>query len=685
MSKFRGTDILLVLRGLKAVSRAVTNVTEAELKEAWSFSSSSRPRLHNLFVKPYNPENISKDVKEAVGRSLAVVEGLKEYSIIAAQQLIKTNFNATKSFKQTSQVEQEFLDPNFQQGIDFESPQNGVGSPLQSVIDTTFKGPDISNSPTSDPSFKINNENELSNPNTSGTMKDSSSDSVSASSNFKSPVMFQKSSTKSHSHPKVEQKSGNQSDSVKPAVPIPPVARKNRVSKLSETSHEVAVPSSRIGRIVSYGGLAAGLGMGALAEISRRTFGMNEAKALEQNTTAILDSNPFLTDANAERIVKTLCKVRGAALKLGQMLSMQDNTLINPQLQKIFERVRQSADFMPVRQMESVLIKELGPDWRSKFNDFQEKPFAAASIGQVHSATLPDGREVAIKIQYPGVAKGIESDINNLVTVMNMWNILPKGMYLEEFIRVAKLELSWEVDYVREAECTKRFASLIKDMPYYKVPEIIDELCTKEIFTSEFVEGISMEECMKLDQETRNHVAEKILSLCLVEVFQFRFMQTDPNWANFMYNPVTREVILIDFGASREYSKEFVDNYIRVIEGAARGDRQQVLEYSQVVGFLTGYESKVMKEAHVEAVMVLGEAFRHNEPFDFGAQDTTRRIQKLIPVMLSHRLCPPPEETYSLHRKMSGAFLLCTKLGAKINCKAFFDNIIGNYRATLSQ
>lgn len=81
------------------------------------------------------------------------------------------------------------------------------------------------------------------------------------------------------------------------------------------------------------------------------------------------------------RIVKTLCKVRGAALKLGQMLSMQDNALINPQLQKIFERVRQSADFMPVRQMESVLIEELGPDWRSKLKDFQEKPFAAASIG----------------------------------------------------------------------------------------------------------------------------------------------------------------------------------------------------------------------------------------------------------------------------------------------------------------
>lgn len=137
-------------------------------------------------------------------------------------------------------------------------------------------------------------------------------------------------------------------------------------------------------------------------------------------------------------------------------------------------------------------------------------------------------------------------------------------MYVEEFVTVAKRELSWEVDYVREAECTKKFAELLKDMPHFKVPEVIgkflkkcvfpllvyycligfyaDELCTGQIFTSEFVEGISMEQCMELDQETRNFIAEKILSLCLMEVFQFRFMQTDPNWANFMYNPMTRQV-----------------------------------------------------------------------------------------------------------------------------------------------
>ncbi|XP_075439802.1 atypical kinase COQ8A, mitochondrial-like [Ascaphus truei] len=115
-----------------------------------------------------------------------------------------------------------------------------------------------------------------------------------------------------------------------------------------------------------------------------------------------MDTSPFLSEANAERIVRTLCKVRGAALKLGQMLSIQDDAFINPQLQKVFERVRQSADFMPIKQMMKTLNGDLGPNWREKLDFFEERPFAAASIGQVHLARLKDGREVAMKIQVGG-------------------------------------------------------------------------------------------------------------------------------------------------------------------------------------------------------------------------------------------------------------------------------------------
>ncbi|KPP63872.1 hypothetical protein Z043_117829, partial [Scleropages formosus] len=171
---------------------------------------------------------------------------------------------------------------------------------------------------------------------------------------------------------------------------------------------------------------------------------------------AVLDS-PFLSEANVERIVRTLCKVRGAALKLGQMLSIQDDAFINPQLAKIFERVRQSADFMPMKQMMKTINNDLGPDWRGKLEFFEERPFAAASIGQVHLARMKDGREVAMKIQYPGVAQSISSDVNNLMTVLSMSNALPEGLFPEHLIEVMSRELALECDYIREAQCAKKF------------------------------------------------------------------------------------------------------------------------------------------------------------------------------------------------------------------------------------
>jgi len=639
MAKCRGYDVLTTLRGLNSVSKAAANITEAELKEAWK-SSSVLSGLKSMTSNCVGPE-LSQRVSDVAGRSFAVAKSVEQFSIVAAQQLVRTNFGTIQNYSSKSN-EELFIDTST-------SESNNSLNKRDDPSTMIFDAKDIASEPSS--AMKT-----TSNPN---KMSTSSAHSPLLKREFHTSAMFWRNETEGS-----------------PIIPAP-IATKKR-SKLGQMSREIKVPSSRVSRLVSYGGLAAGLGMGTLAELTRRTLGMNADKKTGENT-AILDGSPFLTAANAERIVNTLCEVRGAALKLGQMLSIQDNSLINPQLLKIFERVRESADFMPVQQMKTVLVQELGPQWRSKLSDFQEKPFAAASIGQVHLGTLNDGREIAMKIQYPGVAEGIDSDINNLVAIMKVWNILPPGMYMDEFIKVAKRELGWEVDYIREAESTRRFKTLLQDMPQYKVPSVIDELCSKQIFTTEFVEGISMEEVMKLDQETRNHVASQILFLCLSEVFEFRFMQTDPNWANFMYNPATRQIVLLDFGASREYSKEFVDKYIKVIQGAAEGDHKQVLDYSVQLGFLTGYESKAMQEAHVDAVMILGEAFRCNGPFDFGAQDTTRRIQSLIPVMVSQRLSPPPEESYSLHRKMSGAFLLCAKLGAKVECRSHFDDIVLRY------
>uniref|UniRef100_A0A0R3RTX2 ABC1 domain-containing protein n=1 Tax=Elaeophora elaphi TaxID=1147741 RepID=A0A0R3RTX2_9BILA len=456
------------------------------------------------------------------------------------------------------------------------------------------------------------------------------------------------------------------------------------VESLNTKNRERKVPSSRIARFAQFGQLGVGLIMGAAAEVSKRTLGFKPANVLVDTSIASVTGNPFLTEANAEKIVRTLCRVRGAALKLGQMLSIQDSDLISPTLLKIFERVRHSADFMPLWQVHRQMCDSFGDNWRNKFERFEDIPFAAASIGQVHQAWLPSGEKVALKIQYPGVSAGIDSDIDNLVTILSYGNFFPKGLYLDNFATVARKELKLECDYKREARAMKEFQRLLADDEHFYVPKVFDDLSTTHVLTTEYMEGVPVDKCMDEPQEVRNYIASKFIELCLREIFVWRFMQTDPNWSNFYLgkHPTASSprLILLDFGASRSYPKKFVDQYMSIIRAAYDNDKNKMLEYSRKIGFLSGYESKVMEDAHCESISILGETLASTAPYDFSKQNVTRRIHTLIPVMLKHRLVSPPDEIYSLHRKLSGSFLLASKLKATVACGALYEQIYEEYK-----
>ncbi|KAI0041678.1 ABC1-domain-containing protein [Auriscalpium vulgare] len=447
------------------------------------------------------------------------------------------------------------------------------------------------------------------------------------------------------------------------------------------------VPSSRIGRLFHYGGLAASLGYGAASELLRRSTSSSDPSSQ--------GSSLMMTEANLTRLVNKLTQMRGAALKLGQFLSIQDTHVLPPELERVFRRVQDSAHYMPNWQMEEVMISSLGPSWRDSFAEFTPVPFAAASIGQVHHAVLaacasPCGKEapVAVKIQFPNIHQSVESDLGYLKALLTAGRLLPRGLFLEKTLAVMKEELADECDYTREASFLRTFgdATHLGGDARFKVPWVWTG-STNRVLVMERVDGVSVgEDVIKsLSQDDRDDIATRIVELCLKELFVFRKMQTDPNWTNFLWNVSTRQIELVDFGATRAYSHEFIDNWLRLLQAAASSDREACREWSLKLGYLTGEESELMLEAHITSMQLLAAPFRPGtpQPFAFGPGSSwaqiTADIRAQIPVMLQHRLTPPPQETYSLNRKLSGAFLLASRLDARVDCKDVWDKIVAKY------
>ncbi|WFC94203.1 hypothetical protein MBRA1_000836 [Malassezia brasiliensis] len=447
------------------------------------------------------------------------------------------------------------------------------------------------------------------------------------------------------------------------------------------------VPSSRLGRLLHYGSLGAGLAWGSAGEYLRRATGPSDASGR---------ASPFLSEANVNRLVDKLSTMRGAALKLGQFLSIQDSHMLPPQIEQVMLRVQNSAHYMPAWQLDRVMRTELGDDWRASFASFDERPFAAASIGQVHNAVLADpfpaqpdmaGRRVAVKVQFPGVADSISSDLANIKWLLMASSLLPKGLFLENSVRVLKKELEEECDYTREAEMGRRFRAHVEagggapDALRLEVPRVIDSLCTPRVLTTEFMRGRPLTKVMQLDSATRDRIGLTVMDLSLRELFEWRLMQTDPNWTNFLYSERNQSLQLIDFGATRPYTREFMDAWISLLRAAVAGDREACEAWSIAIGYLNGKEPETMRKAHVDSMVALGEPFRATapQPFPFANQTITDEVRAQIPVMLRERLRPPPPETYSLNRKLSGAFLLCARLGAHVDCRALFERITNAY------
>lgn len=434
---------------------------------------------------------------------------------------------------------------------------------------------------------------------------------------------------------------------------------------MADDPRERAVPSGRLARLGVFGRMAGGVAGGMVAEGARRLADGQRPRI----------GDLLLTPANVTRVADQLSHLRGAAMKLGQMISMDAGDILPPEFTQILSRLRSGANHMPPQQLQTVLAREWGKDWRTRFARFGASPVAAASIGQVHRATTRDGRDLAIKVQYPGVKDSIDADIDNVATLLRISGLLPRELDIAPLLGEAKRQLHEEADYRREGAQMTRFGQLLTDDAAFIVPALDPEFTTDNVLAMTFVEGVPVETLVDADQDMRDRVMHALIGLVLRELFVFGLMQTDPNFANYRYQPDTGKIVLLDFGATRDVSAATARGYRQLLMAGLDGNRDAVREGAVAFGFL-GEAAVTRHRPLVDRLIdvILAEMTRPGA-FDFGDRGFVGVLREQGVELAADRATwhLPPIDTLFVQRKISGTALLAARLKARVDVRTMID------------
>lgn len=430
------------------------------------------------------------------------------------------------------------------------------------------------------------------------------------------------------------------------------------------------IPKGRLSRLTKMGQLVGGVAGNILAQGSKELI-----KGKKPNSKKLL-----LTPQNAKRLADHLAQLRGAAMKVGQLLSMDTGDLIPEELSIILSRLRSEAKSMPLNQLVEQLEQAWGESWENQFQQFSFYPVAAASIGQVHEAHTLDGRHLALKIQYPGIKTSIDSDVDNLASLLKLSRLIPKSVNLKPILEEAKEQLHAEADYEYEAECLNLYSGYLAQDERFTIPKVHAELSCESILTMDFVEGVPIESREHSSQEERNFIMTALFELLFKEIFIFKLVQTDPNFANYQFNPKMQKVVLLDFGATRHYSDTISNGYLKLMRGAQNNEFEQIEKAAEQIGFFNEGIFPEQKAAVIELFQQACEPLKFDGNYDFVKSDLAKRIKdKGIALSMEKDYWhTPPADALFFHRKLGGLYLLANKLKAKVNISAIFKQVTDN-------
>jgi predicted unusual protein kinase regulating ubiquinone biosynthesis (AarF/ABC1/UbiB family) len=439
----------------------------------------------------------------------------------------------------------------------------------------------------------------------------------------------------------------------------------NKPKPASTTS---AVPSGRLSRFARMTKIAAGVASGMVVEGVRQIKDGNRPNV----------SDLLLTPGNAKRITDELANLRGAAMKLGQMLSMDSGDMMPGDLAEVFSRLRSNAQTMPWGQLNTVLTKAYGKKWADRFRDFEYTPMAAASIGQVHRALTLDGQDIALKVQYPGIRKSINADVENVATLLRMSGQIPGGFNIKPLLAGAKRQLHDEANYLTEAKFLKQFGDALARDERFVVPLLYEDLTTDSVLAMSHVSGDPIEDVALLPQEERDRVVLALVELMLHELLNLRMMQTDPNFANYRYQPDTGRIVLLDFGATRHFDTEFAQAYRDLFQAMLDGDDDAIVKSARRGGYTISERNPGYRQLLLDMFKLVGELFSSAAPYAFRDSTLPAQLADKSLQMKNYRddWKAPPIDAIFFHRKLAGLFLLASRIDARVPMREVMEKFL---------
>jgi predicted unusual protein kinase regulating ubiquinone biosynthesis (AarF/ABC1/UbiB family) len=420
-----------------------------------------------------------------------------------------------------------------------------------------------------------------------------------------------------------------------------------------------AIPSGRLGRLARVGRLSARLATSSFGARARRLVARRDRRERDAEARRRRD---------AAAVARAMGEMKGAFMKLGQMLSFVSDS-VPPEYRAALESLQAEAPPLGFGAVRDVVERELGGPLERSFARFEREPIASASIGQVHRARLPDGGEVAVKVQYPGVAGAIAADLANVGLLYRMVALLYPSLEPGPVVAELQARIGEELDYRREAVNQASFAELYRDHPFIRVPGVVASHSSAQVLTSELMRGRRLADLAGADPELRDRVAEAIYRFVFGSIIRFAVFNGDPHPGNYLVGD-RGDVVFLDFGCVKRFPDRMIATWAQLVRAHLEGRQADFCELAARLGF-TPPGSTIDRGLLYDYFAYFYEPFHDDRVFTFTPEYNSRSLAMVFRpegkfAGLSRQLNMPPDFVF-VNRIQWGVYSILARLGARGN------------------